>query len=193
MDRFIAIGEVVKAVGLRGEVKLYPLLDFFEPLLDSGFLVWEGGATAEIVAHRPSAHAVVLRVGGVTDRTGAEGLVGRSLGFDRGSYLQEDFPRPVRGLPFRYLGRQVETVDGERVGVVEEVRFTGSNHLLVVPAGGKEILTLFRSAGRGQGDPDPGRGTDFAPGSRIEREPGHRSSGRIVGCPDRVIDQSSRY
>ena len=140
MDRFIAIGEVVKAVGLRGEVKLYPLLDFFEPLLDSGFLVWEGGAAAEVGSYRPSGRTVVLRISGVTDRTGAEGLVGRSLGFDRDSYLQEDFPRPVRGLPFRYLNRQVETADGEIVGVVEEVRFTGSNHLLVVSAGDQVIL-----------------------------------------------------
>ena len=140
MDPFIAIGEVVKAVGLRGEVKLYPLLDFYEPLLGSGFLVWEGGAEVEITSARSTGGTVVLKVSGVTDRNGAEGLVGRYLGFDRDSYLKEDFPRPMGGLPFRYLNRQVETVDGEIVGVVDEVRFTPSNHLLVILGENKEIL-----------------------------------------------------
>ncbi|MBU8870536.1 MAG: ribosome maturation factor RimM [Gemmatimonadales bacterium] len=140
MDRFIAIGEVVKAVGLRGEVKLYPLLDFFEPLLDSGFLIWDDGAEVEVVGHRVNGNTVVLKVSGMTDRTAAEGLVGRSLGFDRDNYLQDDFPRPDGGLPFRYLGRLVETVSGEVVGVVEEVRFTVSNYLLVVAGEKMEIL-----------------------------------------------------
>ena len=140
MDRFITIGEVVKAVGLRGEVKLYPLLDFFEPLLDSGFLSWDDGSSANITGYRASRGTVVLKIDQVTNRSGAESLVGRSLGFERDSYLREDFPRPTGGLPFRYLDRQVETMDGQTIGVVEEVRFTGSNHLLVVAGQDKEIL-----------------------------------------------------
>ena len=48
MERFVGIGEVVKAVGLRGEVKLYPLLDFHAPLLGSAYLTWEDGAAAPL-------------------------------------------------------------------------------------------------------------------------------------------------
>ncbi len=140
MDRFVAIGEVVKAVGLRGEVKLYLLLDFFEPLLESGFLIWEDGVAVEMVSHRLSGNTAVLKIRGITDRTQAENLVGRTLGFDRNNYLKDDFPRPAGGLPFRYLNRQVEMVSGEVIGVVEEVRLTPSNYLLVVVAQGKEIL-----------------------------------------------------
>ena len=33
-EDFVAIGEIVKAVGLKGEIKLYPLLDFHPQLLD---------------------------------------------------------------------------------------------------------------------------------------------------------------
>jgi 16S rRNA processing protein RimM len=140
MDRFIIIGEVVKAVGLRGEVKLYPLLDFYEPLLGSGLLIWEDGSSAEIAGYRAAGGTVVLRLDKVSDRSAAEGMIGRNLGFDRDSYLQDGFPKPTGGLPFRYLGRQVELSDGEIVGVVDEVRFTGSNHLLVVTGAEKEIL-----------------------------------------------------
>lgn len=140
MERFVAIAEVVKAVGLRGEVKLYPLLDFHEPLLESGYLDWDDGTQAVFDRHRSSGGTVVVKPNGVSDRTGAEALIGRLLGFDREVYLAEDFPRPATGLPFRYLERQVEMPDGEIVGTVDEVRFAGSNYLLVLQDGKREIL-----------------------------------------------------
>jgi 16S rRNA processing protein RimM len=143
MNRFIVIGEMVKAVGLKGEVKLYPLLDFHEPLLDSRYLVWEDGGPVEIEWHRQAGSCEAVKVSGVVGRNAAEALVGRQLGFMSENYLEPDFPRPAGGLPFRYLGRQVTTVDGHEVGTVDEVRFTGSNYLLVIPdarAVGREIL-----------------------------------------------------
>ena len=54
MDGFVAIGAVVKAVGLRGEVKLYPLIDFWDDLLGSRFTVWDDGSPAPVVRHRPA-------------------------------------------------------------------------------------------------------------------------------------------
>lgn len=140
MDSFISIGEVVKAVGLKGEVKLYPLLDFYEPLLDSGFLVWADGSPVEVVHHRPSGGCLALKITGVADRNAAEGLLGREMGFLRASYLDPAFPRPTSGLPFRYLGRVVRTTTGQTVGTVDEVRVGGALYLLVVPSGGGEIL-----------------------------------------------------
>ncbi|MCK9994929.1 MAG: 16S rRNA processing protein RimM [Candidatus Krumholzibacteria bacterium] len=143
MNRFIVIGELVKAVGLKGEVKLYPLLDFHEPLLDSPYLVWEDGGPVEIQWHRQAGSCEAVKVRSVDGRNAAEALVGRNLGFMSESYQEPDFPRPAGGLPFRYLGRQVTTVAGHEVGTVDEVRFTGSNYLLVIPdarAVGREIL-----------------------------------------------------
>jgi 16S rRNA processing protein RimM len=143
MNRFIVIGELVKAVGLKGEVKLYPLLDFHEPVLDSRYLVWKDGGPVEIEWHRQAGSCEAVKVSGVVGRNAAEAVVGRQLGFMSESYLEPDFPRPAGGLPFRYLGRLVTTVDGDEVGTVEEVRFTGSNYLLVIPdsrAEGREIL-----------------------------------------------------
>ena len=140
MDRFVPIGEVVKAVGLRGEVKLYPLLDFYGPLLDSGFLIWQDGTRAGIVSYRASGSTLVLMPAHAAGRSDAENLIGRTLGFDRDRYLDAGFPRPEQGLPFRWLERMVETTDGEIVGEVVEVRFTGSNYLLVIEGVGKEIL-----------------------------------------------------
>lgn len=139
-DRFVTVAEVVKAVGLKGEVKLYPLLDFHDGLLDGGYLLWEDGGEVRILGRRLAKGGVVIRVDGCRDRDAAEALVGRTVGFRREDYLRADFPRPEDGLPFRYLGRPVATVDGEPVGTVDEVRRTGSSFLLVVIADGAEIL-----------------------------------------------------
>jgi ribosomal 30S subunit maturation factor RimM len=143
MNRFIAIGEVVKAVGLKGEFKLYPLLDYFEPLLDSPYVVWGDGTAARVQRHRQAGSCEAVKVLGVDGRNAAESLVGRELGFMSASYLEEDFPRPAGGLPFRYLDREVVTGTGDTVGTVDEVRFTGCGFLLVIPdprMAGREIL-----------------------------------------------------
>jgi 16S rRNA processing protein RimM len=132
VEGFVAIGEVVKALGLRGEVKLYPLLDFWPDLLDSRFLVWKDGTPAEIASHRPAGACEALTLAGAVDRSAAEALVGRELGFRREAYAEADFPKPPRGLPFRWLGRPVVTAAGEAVGTVTEVRFTGAGHTLVI-------------------------------------------------------------
>lgn len=138
---FVAIGEIVRAVGLRGELKLYPLLDFFEPLLATSFLVWDDGTPAEVTRHRVmSGGCWGLAVKGVGGRDGADRQVGRELGFLSASYGDPAFPKPRGGLPFRWLGREVVTAAGTRVGIVDEVRRIGAQHLLVIPDGAGEIL-----------------------------------------------------
>lgn len=141
MDAFVPIGEIVKAVGLRGEVKLYPLLDFHEPVLMSRFLVWQDGTEAAVLRHRPtSGGCYALVVDGCDDRDTAEELVGCELGFARTDYLDPEFPRPAEGLAFRYLDRRVVTTAGVEVGTVDEVRRAGGQLLLVVPDDVGEIL-----------------------------------------------------
>ncbi|MCB1183866.1 hypothetical protein KDM41_10560 [bacterium] len=142
-DRFVRIGEVVKAIGLKGELKLYPLIDFRPELLDSAYLSWADGSRADIVRHRPAGACEAITVAGVADRNAADAMVGRELGFASRDYLAPDFPRPAGGLPFRWVGRDVRTVAGEAVGRVSEVRLAGASYLLVVPdprRAGQEIL-----------------------------------------------------
>jgi 16S rRNA processing protein RimM len=143
MDRFIVIGEIVKSIGLKGELKLYPLINYFEPLLDSPYLVWGDGTPADVERHRQAGSCEAVKIRNVSDRSASESLVGRKLGFMSDAYRETDFPRPAGGLPFRYLGREVATVGGETVGTVAEVRFTGAGFVLVIPdsrEGAKEIL-----------------------------------------------------
>ena len=137
MERFVAIGEIVNTVGLRGEVKLYPLIDFWGDLLGSDFMVWDDGSPAPVVRHRPAGSCEALTLEGVGDRNAAERFVGRKLGFLRESYAAPDFPKPAGGLPFRWVGRPVVTTGGDAVGTVTEVRFTGGGFMLVIEVTGQ--------------------------------------------------------
>jgi 16S rRNA processing protein RimM len=122
-------------------LKFYPLLDFHEPLLASPFLVWSDGAPAAFSRHRVmSGGCWGLTARGVGSRDAAEAMIGRELGFMAVSYSDPAFPKPNGGLPFRWLGREVVTGDGDVVGVVDEVRRIGAQHMLVIPEGGGEIL-----------------------------------------------------
>jgi len=129
-DVLVVVARVVKAVGMRGEVKLLPAADWHPELLGSRFLRWEDGTPVRTLGGRPQAGGWVVRIDGVLDRAGAERLVGRSLGFRRGDYLADDFPRPPAGLPFRLLGRPVVDPEGRPLGTVAAVRGEGPARLL---------------------------------------------------------------
>jgi len=132
-NRFVVIGEIVKGIGLKGELKLYPLLDFRVELLDSDYLIWADGEPAGLVRHRPSGQCVAVKVRGVDNRNQADSSVGRKLGFMSANYLAVDFPRTAGGLPFRWLGREVVTDGGENLGTVTEVRLAGAGYVIVLP------------------------------------------------------------
>lgn len=131
-NRFVTIGEIVKAIGLKGELKLFPLLDYHPALLDSSYLVWQDGRSVVIARHRQAGSCQALKLGEVNDRSAAEAMVGRELGFMSHSYLAADFPKPAGGLPFRWLGREVRTTAGQALGTVEEVRVAGAGLMLVL-------------------------------------------------------------
>ncbi len=139
-EEFVPIAEVVKAVGLSGEVKLYQLLDWYEPLLASEYLVWEDGQPVTVIQYRAQGGGTVVALAACADREHAEALCGRRLGFYRRRYLECGFPKPATGLPFRYLGREVLLPAGQRLGVVNEVRRYGNQITLVVLVAGREVL-----------------------------------------------------
>lgn len=139
-DAFISVGQVVKAIGLKGELKFYPFMDYFDELLDSPFVVWQDGSEAGIKRYRQAGSCIGLSVNGVGNRNAAEAIIGKELGFLRSSYENDEFPKPAGGLAFRYVGREVRTTDGKSVGIVDEVRLAAGVHLLVIPDGNSNIL-----------------------------------------------------
>ena len=143
----ILLGRVVKAFGIRGELKLDPAADFWEGALRSRNLVLRRRTDAGleerglVVAHyRPQGACYIVRLAGVEDRNHAEELVGSELLIDESTI---DVALPDVNLPFQVLGARVRSVEGEVLGEVTAVLFspahdvyevTGKKGTFMVPA-----------------------------------------------------------
>lgn len=138
--RYLAIGRIIRAHGLRGEVSAVVLTDFPERFETTEwvYLGDEFEATPyRLESYRWHKQNVLLTLTGVTDRTQAEGL--------RGQYVQvpieEAVPLP-EGAYYHYqlVGLQVKDTAGEALGTIKDIMETGANDVYVVDNGGQELL-----------------------------------------------------
>lgn len=144
---FVELGEIVNVVGLRGEIKLLLSGNYDERILRSEFLRLERpDGRVEAVrcrGQRPRKGSLVVALEDIGDRDEAETLVGGRLGFMAADYDDPRFPRDEGWPAFAYLGCEVVTVDGRRVGRVEDVFTLPANWVLQVlgdEPGSEEIL-----------------------------------------------------
>lgn len=142
--RYLAIGHVVGAHGLRGELKVEILTDSPERfgLLDRVYIGLEDEepVSRSLKGYRLHHGHALLRVEGCEDRTAAEALRGYLIQVDRGQALPLD-----EGEYFEHqiLDLEVWTHSGEYLGRVEEIIYTGANEVYVVRnerESGREIL-----------------------------------------------------
>jgi 16S rRNA processing protein RimM len=133
-DVFLA--RVVKAFGIRGELKLDPAEDFWEGVLRSRNLVLrteteDGSEERSFVVerYRPHGSCWVVEVAGVGDRDRAEELVGSDVLIDRSRI---DVDLPFRRLPFQVVGSEVRSEDGRVLGEVTGVLFSPAHELYEV-------------------------------------------------------------
>ena len=113
----IKLGQIVTAVGIKGEVKVYPYTDIPERFEEIDSLMIES-KTAKINGVRYMKNMVILRLEGVDDRNAAEALRGKNLFIDRkdmwempeDTYLVKDL-----------LGMTVMDPEGNRVGKLVNV------------------------------------------------------------------------
>ncbi|HJM44155.1 MAG: ribosome maturation factor RimM [Nitrospinota bacterium] len=142
--RTIALGRIVKAHGIRGEVSVEPWLECGDALAP-GARLWLRGSEGEarpgrVETSRPHGRRVLIRLEGVSDRDRAEALVHAEIHVDRrrlppleeGEYLWEDL-----------VGLAVVDDAGNPVGRLTGMLATGpggENELLVVQAGDEEVL-----------------------------------------------------
>ena len=137
----LAIGTVVKAFGLHGDVVILPMTE--QPArfkkLKSVFV----GRTAEQSGEVRVTHVAVekrgvrLRLENIADRTSAEKLVGAVLFVDEKNAI-----RPSRGSYFVHdvVGLKVVDEEGNAIGVVSDVLKFPANDVYVVEYDGKEVL-----------------------------------------------------
>ncbi len=139
MKDYITIGQIVRAAGIRGEVKVKPLTDDpnrFRQLRT----VYIGGRPYRIEALRLDGDFVYLRFSGISDRNTAETLKDEFIEIDRvnsvaleeGSYFIADI-----------IGCNLYMSDGESFGKVTEVNQYGAADVFTAFDGVKTVRFPF--------------------------------------------------
>ncbi len=141
-DGLVAIGQILGAFGVRGEVKVLPLTDFPERFLNTKRVYLGSRSTeATIASARPHDKAWLVSFEGLSERDAVEKLK------DIYIMVPEEETLPLqesRYYVFQLVGCQVFTEEGERIGEVCDATTGAGNDLLVISRpGGRESLVPF--------------------------------------------------
>ncbi|MFH0810391.1 MAG: ribosome maturation factor RimM [Pseudomonadota bacterium] len=130
----IAVGRVVGAHGVRGELRVVAYSGSLSALegKERVFLVRLGGGQSRgygLVKLRPHKSGYLMSLEGITDRDAARSLAGAELVLPEAELpaLEED-----EYYWYQLVGLEVVTVSGERLGRVAEIFNTGAADVLVV-------------------------------------------------------------
>ena len=142
-DGLVAIGEIARVHGLRGEVRVTPLTDHperFERVTEC--VLWDATRdereTRRISTARRHGDALLVTFAGCSAPEDAQALVGRLIALPRSEALP-----PAEGTfyPWQLEGARVTTEDGALVGHVKGIEHAGAQDLWVVTAAdGREHL-----------------------------------------------------
>jgi len=146
-DRYLLIGKVAKAHGIKGEVKLSPYAEdptnipHYRELLFRGVLGQAGERFYAVQRCRPQGKFAILALEGVGDRDTAEALIGAEVWVDR-----EQLPELAADEFYWHdlVGMAVETEEGVALGKVSGLLATGAHDVLVVTGRGREVLIPAR-------------------------------------------------
>ena len=141
-DDLVAIGEIARVHGLRGEVRVRPLTDHperFERVTEC--VLWDatrdGREPRRITAARRHGDALIVSFAGCGSATEAQALVGHLIGLPAGEALP---PPPGSFYPWQLAGARVTTEDGRLVGRMTGVERSAAQDLWVVAGDGREHL-----------------------------------------------------
>ena len=138
----MAIGEIARVHGLRGEVRVTPLTDRperFERVTEC--VLWDATRderqTRRITTARRHGDALLVTFAGCGSPEDARALVGRLIALPRAQAL----PPPEGSFyPWQLEGARVTTEDGRLVGRVTGIERAGAQDLWVVAGAGREHL-----------------------------------------------------
>ncbi len=138
--RYLPIGHITGAHGIRGEVRVEPLTDYPERFR-AGARLYLGSETeaqaAEIQAVRPHHQVLLIKFAHVPDRTAAELLAGQLVLIPSAEAMplaeHENYAHDLLGL-------QVQTTTGQVLGQLTDILATGANDVYVVRGPEREVL-----------------------------------------------------
>jgi 16S rRNA processing protein RimM len=138
----VVIGEVTRAHGLRGEVRVVPHTDHperFERLREC--ILWDPARDERSVRRvrgaRRQGDVVLLSLADCDSPEAAAGLVGRLVALPRAEALP---PPPGHVYPWQLIGCQVTTEDGRTVGELSGIEPAPGQDLWVVRGPQREHL-----------------------------------------------------
>ncbi len=138
--RYLAIGKVVRAHGVRGELSVTVLTEFPERFEVTEWIYLGDEYEAEpyrLEGYRWHKKNILLSLAGVTDRTTAERLKGQFVQVP----LDEAMPLPPGTYYLHQLiGLEVVTPAGQPLGRVVDILETGANDVYVVAGDDREML-----------------------------------------------------
>ena len=140
----VIMGRVASAFGIRGWVKVQPLSEFVDSLLDykTWYLGQENGPWREVEVAQAETHDKTLAVQfpDCPDRTAAEKLKGLLIAVPRSSLPAQDEGEYYWA---DLIGMSVVNEAGETLGTVLELLDTGANDVLIVRGVGPDVLIPF--------------------------------------------------
>lgn len=132
----VFLGRLVKAFGIRGEVKFHPSDDFWDDVLGSKQLMLRKDTTRgtketpiAFLKYRPHGNSYIVRIEGINNRNQAEEMVGSEIFVDEDKL---DVELPERKLPYQVIGMTVKSEDGDVVGKVTSVIFSSAHDVYEV-------------------------------------------------------------
>jgi 16S rRNA processing protein RimM len=138
---FFVVGRVLRAWGIRGDLKIAPFTDRPEDFKGyRSVFVGPQRKRYDVTSFRPYQGNWLLHLVGVESRDEAAALHGQEIFIEaaqRPRQAGEFYAREVIGL-------KVSTLDGEELGEVVEILVTGANDVYVVKGDRGEILLPAR-------------------------------------------------
>jgi 16S rRNA processing protein RimM len=140
--RYIAIGRVVRAHGIKGEISVAVMTDFPERFGTTEWVYLGNETEAEpyrIISHRWHKSNVLLTLEAVPDRTTAEAL--------QGLWVQVPI-EAVTPLPdgsyylYQLVGLEVVTINGQYLGELTDILETKANDVYIIKAPDQPELLL---------------------------------------------------
>ena len=135
MRQRVIVGQILKAQGIKGEVKVKPICDdparFFELKK-----VYADGEPMRVLGCRLAGGFVYLYLDKLVSRTHAEAAAGKLLEIDREDVVLEEGRYLIADL----LGAEVVFEDGETLGTLEDVLQTYAIDTYVVRTAGGRVL-----------------------------------------------------
>lgn len=140
MEKYFVIGKIVNTQGIKGEMRVVPTTDDISrfQLLDYVYVDRKGNIEKfEVENTRFHKQFVLLKLKGIDDMTTAEGFKNSDV------KVTEDMALPLEEDEY-YISdlysMSVITDDGEDLGTIEDIIFTGANDVYVVRKDDSEIL-----------------------------------------------------